>query len=150
MYPEGFCTAVELEGIDSLSEGKARPGFFKGVATVVSKLFNIIQPDIAVFGQKDFLQTVVIKKLVYDMAFPVEIRIGDTARETDGVAMSTRNQRLTTKQRQAAPKIFQVLSSARSMALSGTKSIMAPVVPTVKFTLLPALSTQFVDTELGT
>lgn len=125
MYPEDFCTEVGLAGIDSLSEGKARPGFFKGVATVVSKLFNIIQPDIAVFGQKDFLQTVVIKKLVNDLAIPVEIRVGDTARETDGVAMSTRNQRLTPAQRQAAPELFKALSSARSMALSGTKSVAA-------------------------
>eukprot|EP00039_Didymoeca_costata_P020579 m.341759 g.341759 ORF g.341759 m.341759 type:complete len:989 (+) comp20460_c0_seq1:224-3190(+) len=109
MYPPQFRTNVELEGIDDLSEGKSRPGFFKGVATVVSKLFNIVRPDIAFFGQKDALQCIVIKNLVQDMSYPLKVHICPTAREPDGLAMSTRNKRLSEQQRSMAPVFYRTL-----------------------------------------
>jgi pantoate--beta-alanine ligase len=103
MYPDGYCTFVELVG--PLMEGLcavARPGHFRGVATVVTKLFNVVTPDVAVFGQKDLQQVMIISRLVADLDLPVRIDVGPTVREADGLAMSSRNRRLTSEMREKA------------------------------------------------
>ena len=122
MYPQGFSTHV---GVDALSEklcGKFRPGHFRGVATVVAKLFNIIAPTRAYFGQKDFQQSVVIKRMVKDLYFEVDIVVCPTIREHDGLAMSSRNAYLDSEQRAAACVLYQCLSKASDSAKSGMTS----------------------------
>ncbi|MGH9456289.1 MAG: pantoate--beta-alanine ligase [Thermoanaerobaculia bacterium] len=113
MVPPDSVTRVELGGPASPLEGERRPGHFSGVATIVTKLFNIVQPDFAVFGQKDAQQCAVIRRLVRDLAIPVEIEIGPTRREADGLAMSSRNAYLTPDQRKAAPRLYAALSAGR-------------------------------------
>lgn len=122
MYPPGFGTMVEVHGVTDVLEGAVRPGHFAGVATVVAKLFNIVQPTRAYFGQKDAQQSVVIRKLVRDLAIPVEIVIAPTVREADGLALSSRNSYLTPAQRAAAPAIFRALSAARDLFDAGERS----------------------------
>ena len=113
MYPEGYGTYITVDGITSNLCGRSRPGHFKGVATVVAKLFNIAQPDKAYFGQKDFQQTVIIRRMVRDLNMAVEIVVGPTLREPDGLAMSSRNAYLKPDERRAAPALYQALESAR-------------------------------------
>jgi pantoate--beta-alanine ligase len=111
MYPYGVGGAVQMHvpGITDTLDGAARPGHFAGVATVVARLFNQVQADVAVFGRKDYQQLAVIRRLVRDLAFPLEIVAGDTLRESDGLAMSSRNQYLDARQRAIAPTIHRVL-----------------------------------------
>jgi len=101
------------QGFDDTVEGQARPGHFRGVATVVTKLFNIVQPTNAYFGQKDAAQCVLIRRIVEDLDMDVNIIVKDTIRETDGLAMSSRNAYLTATERQAAPIVYQSLCAAR-------------------------------------
>ena len=112
MYPKPLeqQTRVEVPGISDLHCGASRPGHFVGVATVVCKLFNMVQPDVAVFGKKDFQQLLVIRRMVEDLAMPIEIVGVDTAREHDGLAMSSRNRYLTADQRLTAPLLHQQLT----------------------------------------
>lgn len=110
IYPEGFQTFVSNNAINNILDGRSRPGHFDGVLTVVSKLFNLVQPDCAFFGKKDYQQLKVISNMVRDLSFPIEIVGCDTMREEDGLAMSSRNLRLTPAERQLAPKIYQGLS----------------------------------------
>ncbi len=121
MYPPGFKTLVRVQEITEVLEGAHRPGHFDGVATVVTKLFNIVQPDRAYFGQKDAQQVVVVKRLVADLNFPLEIRVVPTVREPDGLALSSRNVRLTPEGRRAAPLLFRALSAARDAWLAGER-----------------------------
>ena len=121
MYPPGFDTRIEVGGITDVLEGAVRPGHFAGVATVVAKLFNIIQPTRAYFGQKDAQQSVVIKKLVRDLELPVEVIVAPTVREADGLALSSRNSYLTPEQRASAPAIFRALSAARERFEAGER-----------------------------
>lgn len=109
IYPPGFSTYVEVEGMNAVLEGVRRPGHFRGVATVVCKLFNIAQAQRAYFGQKDAQQTVVIRRMVRDLALPTEIVIVPTVREADGLAMSSRNVYLDLEQRAAAPVLYRGL-----------------------------------------
>jgi pantoate--beta-alanine ligase len=113
MYPEGFSTYVDLGEITDILCGKSRPGHFRGVATVVLKLFNIIGCDQAYFGKKDYQQFVILKKMVRELNVPVEIIGVDTVRENDGLAMSSRNSYLNEKERKAAPVLFRALSSVK-------------------------------------
>jgi pantoate--beta-alanine ligase len=121
MYPEEFETYVSVEELTTKLEGEKRPGHFRGVTTVVSKLFNIVQPDKAYFGQKDAQQVAVIKKMVSDLQFPVAITVGETVREPDGLAKSSRNVYLSEKERKEATVLFQSLQKAQSMFQSGEK-----------------------------
>ena len=113
MYPYGADHAVRMHvpGITDTLDGAHRPGHFDGVATVVARLFNQVQPDVAAFGRKDFQQLAVIRPLACDLAFPIEILAGDTLREGDGLAMSSRNQYLSEEERALAPLIHRVLQS---------------------------------------
>lgn len=119
MYPSGFSTYVNVETITASLCGKSRPGHFKGVATVVAKLFNVVQPDKAYFGQKDFQQTAVIRRMVNDLNMAVEIVVGPTLREPDGLAMSSRNAYLKPDERRAAPALYHALESARMLGEKG-------------------------------
>jgi pantoate--beta-alanine ligase len=121
MYPAGFATGVDVGGVTEVLEGKSRPGHFRGVATVVAKLFNITKPHVAVFGQKDAQQVVVIRRLVRDLNFDVELVVVPTVRELDGLAMSSRNAYLTAEQRKQAPILFQSLTLAGQMVAGGER-----------------------------
>lgn len=120
MYPEPG-VLVTVEGISEILEGKVRPGHFRGVATVVNKLFNIVKPHKAFFGQKDFQQCVIIKRMVKGLNLDVEIVVLPTVREQDGLAMSSRNSYLNADERRAAPAIFRALSAARDLFSAGTR-----------------------------
>lgn len=121
MYPPNFNTWVDVEKVTERLEGAIRPGHFRGVATVCNKLFNIVQPTKAYFGQKDAQQCIVIKKMVADLNMNLEIVIVPTVREPDGLAMSSRNTYLTPKERQAAVVLYQSLSLARQLWSQGEK-----------------------------
>jgi len=109
MYPERYSTYVDVENITDGLEGNIRPGHFKGVATIVLKLYNIVQPHFAVFGQKDAQQVSVIKKMVEDLNVNTKITVSPTIREKDGLAMSSRNVYLTPEQRHDAPYLYKAL-----------------------------------------
>ncbi len=121
IYPDGYGTYVEVQGVTEMLEGAARPGHFRGVATVVCKLFNIIQPTHAYFGQKDAQQTVVVRKMVRDLDLPIEIVIGPTVREADGLALSSRNAYLAPDEREAATVLYRALMSARERYEAGSR-----------------------------
>lgn len=115
MYGENHRSFVDPVGFDDLREGKARPGHFRGVATIVAKLLNIVQPHKAYFGQKDAAQCVLIKRLVEDLDMDVDINIMDTVREEDGLAMSSRNAYLTTEEREKAVILYQSLIAGKEI-----------------------------------
>lgn len=121
MYPDGprLRTRVEVTEITDVACGLSRPGHFAGVATVVSKLFNIVQPDVAAFGKKDYQQVKVIERMVRDLDFPVRILLVDTVREADGLAMSSRNGYLTPEERALAPLLARTLEAAEQRLRSG-------------------------------
>jgi len=121
MYPSRYSSWVDVEGVTERLEGACRPGHFRGVATVVAKLFNIVQPTRAYFGQKDAQQAVVIKRMVTDLNMVVEIVAVSTARESDGLAMSSRNIYLNPEERQKATVLFRALSFAKQLWEGGEK-----------------------------
>jgi pantoate--beta-alanine ligase len=122
MYPTGFQTWVQVEELTRRLEGEIRPGHFRGVTTVVAKLFNAVSPDKAYFGQKDAQQAAVIRRMTKDLDFPIEIVVCPTLREADGLAMSSRNIYLNRQERQAAVVLFRALSAARSAYESGERA----------------------------
>ncbi len=123
IYPHGVQELLDIEfgRLDKVMEGRFRPGHFRGVATVVRKLFDIVKPDRAYFGKKDYQQLAIIREMVRQYQLPVEIMASDTVREPDGLAMSSRNMRLTIAERQVAPVIYQVLQQIKQRA--GKKTI---------------------------
>ena len=122
MYPYGpeRCVRMHVPGVTDTLEGAHRPGHFDGVATVVARLFNQVQADVAAFGRKDYQQLAVIRTMVRDLAFPLELLAGDTLREADGLAMSSRNQYLSPEERATAPVIHRVLLAMRDAIRAGT------------------------------
>ena len=122
MYPRGQVTTarVVVPEIDSILCGAFRPGHFTGVATIVTKLLNLVQPDVALFGEKDYQQLLIIKRAATDLSMPMQIVGVPTRREADGLAMSSRNRYLSAEDRRAAPRIFQELEKARAAIESGS------------------------------
>jgi pantoate--beta-alanine ligase len=119
MYPEGSATFVEVGGLGDALCGASRPGHFRGVCTVVLKLFNIVRPDAAHFGAKDYQQARIITQMVRDLNVPVAVRVEPTVREADGLALSSRNRYLSAAERAAAPRIYAALRATRARALAG-------------------------------
>ncbi len=121
MYPSGFSTYVTVEGISDRLEGRSRPGHFRGVSTVVLKLFEIVQPDFAYFGRKDAQQVAVLQKMVRDLNLGVQIIVCPIVRESDGLALSSRNAYLSTEERRAALVLYRSLEAARAELSAGTR-----------------------------
>ena len=127
LYPidQEATTKVIVPGLSDVLEGECRPGHFTGVATVVCKLFNIVQPDISCFGEKDFQQLMLIRRMVSELNIPVQIEAIATQREADGLAMSSRNNRLDNQQREKAPQVFQVLTEVADSLKAGNRDYLA-------------------------
>lgn len=122
MYPPGSSTWVTVEGLSEKLDGRSRPGHFRGVTTVVSKLFNIVQPDLAVFGQKDAAQAAIIRRMVVDLDFNVRILVCPIVREKDGLAMSSRNAYLNPEQRKQAAVLYRSLMRLQTLADQGERN----------------------------
>ena len=121
MYPDAIdsTTRVDVPALDNILCGAHRPGFFTGVATVVAKLFNMVQPDTAVFGEKDYQQLLVIRQMVKDLSWPIEVAGVPTVREPDGLAMSSRNGYLTPRERSRAPELYRILCDVAGKIQAG-------------------------------
>lgn len=151
IYPPGHETIVETTHLANILHGKIRPGHFRGVTSVVTRLFNIVQPDVAVFGEKDYQQLQVIKRMVADLHMPVEILGGPTCREADGLAMSSRNLRLKAEDRAAAVVLSQALQAAEDLAKTGTtveaiRDVIANTIAAEPRATLQGLDTVSTDT----
>jgi pantoate--beta-alanine ligase len=125
MYPKDFQTTVTVPALARRWEGAARPHHFAGVATVVTKLFGIVQPHLALFGQKDYQQATLVRQLVNDLNLGVAVQVRPTVRERDGLAMSSRNVYLSAAERRSAPLLSQALQAGRQMILDGTRDVAA-------------------------
>jgi pantoate--beta-alanine ligase len=121
IYPNGSerATRVDVPNLSRILDGEFRPGHFEGVSTIVATLFHIVEPDVAVFGEKDFQQLTIIRRMVADLCMPVEIVAAPTVRDSDGLALSSRNQYLTPAERQVAPRIYQALQAAVNRLQAG-------------------------------
>jgi pantoate--beta-alanine ligase len=149
MYPPGFSTSVNVGALGTRFEGAIRPNHFAGVATVVARLLNIVRPDALYIGQKDAQQTAVLRKLVRDLAFPVDVEIVATMREPDGLAMSSRNVYLTAEQRAQAPTLQAALRAlydalhegeTKAQALERARAVLGPLATEDYFDVVDALS----------
>jgi pantoate--beta-alanine ligase len=121
IYPKGFerATRIEVPGLSRILDGEFRPGHFEGVSTIVATLFHIVEPHVAIFGEKDFQQLAVIRRMVADLCMPIEIVGAPTVRDHDGLAMSSRNQYLTAAERALAPQIYVALEAAAARVRAG-------------------------------
>lgn len=121
IYPNGAdrATRIDVPGLSRILCGEFRPGHFEGVATIVAKLFHIVEPDVAVFGEKDFQQLTVIRRMVADLCIPVQVIGAPTMRDADGLAMSSRNQYLTSAERSIAPRIYEILTATAKRLQAG-------------------------------
>jgi pantoate--beta-alanine ligase len=119
MYPAGYATYVEVERLTDVLEGSSRPGHFRGVATIVTKLLNIVKPHVVFFGQKDAQQVAVIRRMIADLNIDCELTVVPTVRENDGLALSSRNAYLTPEQRAQAPVLYRALQAGEQCVLSG-------------------------------
>ncbi len=124
IYPEPQTYAVEPPEIQHILDGAVRPGHFRGVATVVLKLFNMVQPKAAIFGKKDYQQCIVLKNMVRQLALPIDIILADTVRAEDGLALSSRNGYLSASERKEAPRLYQVLTRARDEIAGGKRDFL--------------------------
>jgi pantoate--beta-alanine ligase len=146
MYPSGYATFVDLEGVTGVLEGKARPGHFKGVATVVAKLANIVRPHVMLLGQKDAQQVVVIRRMLADMNTGVKVVVVPTVREADGLAMSSRNAYLSADERAQSPVLFRSLQAVEQQVRSGERngdvlrSLMVSIIGKSEFALIDYVS----------
>jgi len=158
IYPIGFSTSISLRNITERFEGKFRPSHFDGVALVVAKLFNIVKPDFAIFGQKDYQQTLVIKQMVKDLNFDIKIIVSPTVRLENGLAMSSRNSYLSEKEKEEAAILYKAMEAAKTAVLNGERNrkkinaIMHQVLRTVSGIRLDyasaALSTDLSEPDL--
>lgn len=145
MYPLGASTFVDVEGVSERLDGASRPGHFRGVATVVAKLFHIVQPDFSFFGQKDAAQVAVLRKMVRELDFPLEIIVCSTVREPDGLAMSSRNRYLSAEERRQALTLSRALHAAEMQAARGEHRASA-LLQTMRATLQeePAIRVDYI------
>jgi pantoate--beta-alanine ligase len=125
MYPGGFQTSCQVQELTKKHCGKSRPGHFKGVTTIVLKLFNIIQPDLALFGEKDYQQYIIIKRMTKDLNLPIEIVASPIIREKDGLAVSSRNTYLNPEQRDAATVLYKSLLKAKDLIRKGNRDVIS-------------------------
>ncbi len=133
IYPANFQTFVNTTNLSNKLCGLSRPSHFKGVTTVVAKLFNIVQPHIAIFGKKDFQQLIIIRQMVCDLNFDIKIIGAATVRESDGLAMSSRNTYLSQRQRSSAPALYQALLNAQKMVNANIKKTSTLIQKTTQF-----------------
>jgi len=145
MYPAPLDLRIDFGDLETVMEGAFRPGHFNGVGVVVSKLFNIVQPDRAYFGQKDLQQTIIIKSLVRNLSYPIELRICPTVREADGLALSSRNVRLSPEERAIAPEIFRILTRCKKALLSGAGVAEALEQAKAEFRNQPAFRLEYIE-----
>lgn len=145
MYPEKALLKFDFGDLERVMEGKFRPGHFNGVGIVVAKLFNIIQPNRTYFGQKDLQQVAVVRRMMIDLGFQIELHPCPTLREADGLAMSSRNRNLTQEERAVASHIFKGLSLAKSLLLSGLQSSEVQHKITEYFALKPAFRLEYFE-----
>lgn len=138
IYPDGFATTVTVAGVSERWDGKTRPGHFAGVATVVAKLLIAVQPDVALFGEKDFQQLAVIRRMVIDLGFAVEIVGVPTVRDTDGLALSSRNAYLSVDERKRAVALPQALDEARAAIESGEHILVSTLLAVARAKLVEA------------
>jgi pantoate--beta-alanine ligase len=145
LYPDGFSTAVDVQGVSAGGEGAARPGHFRGVATVVAKLFLQVAPDVAVFGRKDLQQVAVVRRMIRDLDFPIRLVAGETVREPDGLAMSSRNAYLSESERRLAAAFPRALFEAQEEVRRGERDA-ARLAEGVRRRLVEAgLAVEYVD-----
>ena len=145
IYPEPSTIRLSFGELETTMEGALRPGHFNGVGIVVAKLFNIVQPHRAYFGQKDLQQVAVVRRLVRDLSFPVELVRCPTVRETDGLAMSSRNRNLTPNERGLAPALYEALTLAHDLLTEGQSTAQAKAAVTGFFTGIPNFRLEYVE-----
>ncbi|GAB4027083.1 pantoate--beta-alanine ligase [Spirosoma koreense] len=145
MYPEPVAIRLNFGELETIMEGAFRPGHFNGVGIVVAKLFNIVQPHRAYFGQKDLQQVAVIRRLIRDLSFPIELIRCPTVREADGLAMSSRNRNLTIGEREEATALFQALTLARELLTEGNSADQAKAAVTGFFSARPNFRLEYVE-----
>ncbi|GAB3552580.1 pantoate--beta-alanine ligase [Spirosoma fluminis] len=145
MYAESPVMKLSFGDLETVLEGAFRPGHFNGVGIVVAKLFNIVQPDRAYFGQKDLQQVAVVRRLIRDLSFPVELVRCPTIREADGLAMSSRNRNLTPNEREQAPTLFKALTLAHDLLTEGQSTSQAKAAVTGFFSTNPHFRLEYVE-----
>ena len=145
VYPEPPALRLSFGELETMMEGAFRPGYFNGVGIVVAKLFNIVQPHRAYFGQKDLQQVAVVRRLIRDLSFPVELVRCPTVRETDGLAMSSRNRNLTPDERELAPALHEALTLAHDLLTEGQSTAQAKAAVTGFFTGIPNFRLEYVE-----
>src|SRR5690606_22429665 len=145
MYPYPLDLSLNFGTLETVMEGAFRPGHFNGVGIVVSKFFNLIQPHRAYFGQKDLQQTAIIKSLIRNLSYPIELRICPTVRESDGLAMSSRNVRLTPEERSIAPTRYRSRNECRTALLAGTPGEVALKNARDAFSQQPAFRLEYIE-----
>lgn len=145
MYPHPAALRFDFGNLETVMEGASRPGHFNGVGLVVSKLFHMVQPDRAYFGQKDLQQVAVIRRLVNDLNFPLELIRCDTVREPDGLAMSSRNMRLSPAERAQAPALFQALTMTKAQLLDGQTPERAKVTVETYLAQRPLFALDYIE-----